>query len=139
MNLADITVENVQKRLLKAGLSHVESLSKARQFARVAEALIQKGAVGSAEAYAHFVPGRIEVLGKHTDYAGGRSIVAAVERGFCMVAVPRADARATVLAVELGESVECELEADLQVPSSGWTNYPPVSYTHLTLPTNPEV
>ena len=40
-----------------------------------------------------------------------------------MVAVPRADARATVLAVELGESVECELEADLQV-LSGWTNYP---------------
>lgn len=124
MNLADITVENVQERLLEAGLSHAESLSKARQFARVAEALVQKGAVGSAEAYAHFVPGRIEVLGKHTDYAGGRSIVAAVERGFCMVAVPRADARATVLAVELGESVECELEADLQVPSSGWTNYP---------------
>ena len=62
MNLADITVENVQERLLKAGLSHAESLSKARQFTRVSEALIQKGAVGSAEAYAHFVPGRIEVL-----------------------------------------------------------------------------
>ena len=61
MNLADITIENVQERLLKAGLSHAESLSKARQFTRVAEALIQKGAVGSAEAYAHFVPGRIEV------------------------------------------------------------------------------
>ena len=29
-----------------------------------------------------FVPGRIEVLGKHTDYAGGRSLVAAVPRGF---------------------------------------------------------
>ena len=25
-----------------------------------------------------FVPGRIEVLGKHTDYAGGRSLVMAV-------------------------------------------------------------
>jgi len=29
-----------------------------------------------------FVPGRIEVLGKHTDYAGGRSLVCATERGF---------------------------------------------------------
>ncbi|PHY02432.1 MAG: hypothetical protein CK530_06070 [Planctomycetaceae bacterium] len=29
-----------------------------------------------------FVPGRIEVLGKHTDYCGGRSIVCAVEQGF---------------------------------------------------------
>ncbi|HJE51289.1 MAG TPA: galactokinase [Tessaracoccus flavescens] len=28
-----------------------------------------------------FVPGRLEVLGKHTDYAGGRSLLAAVDRG----------------------------------------------------------
>lgn len=28
-----------------------------------------------------FVPGRIEVLGKHTDYAGGRSLLAASEQG----------------------------------------------------------
>lgn len=30
---------------------------------------------------AWFVPGRIEVLGKHTDYAGGRTLVCAVDRG----------------------------------------------------------
>lgn len=29
-----------------------------------------------------FIPGRIEVLGKHTDYCGGRSIVCAIDRGF---------------------------------------------------------
>lgn len=124
MNLADLTVDSMRERLCDTGLSPAEALSKARLFARVVEGLVQKGAVGSDPAYAYFVPGRIEVLGKHTDYAGGRSIVAAVERGFCMVAVPRADARATVLAVEQDESVECELEADLQVPKSGWTNYP---------------
>lgn len=28
-----------------------------------------------------FVPGRLEVLGTHTDYAGGRSLLAAVDRG----------------------------------------------------------
>ena len=28
-----------------------------------------------------FVPGRLEVFGKHTDYAGGRSLLAAVDRG----------------------------------------------------------
>ena len=33
-----------------------------------------------------FVPGRIEVLGKHTDYAGGRSLLCAAEQGFCLVA-----------------------------------------------------
>lgn len=35
-----------------------------------------------------FVPGRIEVLGKHTDYAGGRSLLCAVERGFTVTATP---------------------------------------------------
>ena len=29
---------------------------------------------------AWFVPGRIEVLGKHTDYAGGSVLVGAVDR-----------------------------------------------------------
>ena len=38
---------------------------------------------------AFFVPGRIEVLGKHTDYAGGSSLVVAAEQGFCLVAAPR--------------------------------------------------
>ena len=32
-----------------------------------------------------FVPGRIEVFGKHTDYAGGRSLLCCVERGFHVV------------------------------------------------------
>ena len=32
------------------------------------------------------VPGRLEVFGKHTDYAGGRSLVAAVPRGFVFAA-----------------------------------------------------
>jgi galactokinase len=38
-----------------------------------------------------FVPGRIEVLGKHTDYAGGRSLLCTVERGVCLAALPRED------------------------------------------------
>lgn len=35
-----------------------------------------------------FVPGRIEVLGKHTDYAGGRSLLAAVDRGVTVNIIP---------------------------------------------------
>lgn len=38
-----------------------------------------------------FVPGRIEVLGKHTDYAGGRSLLAAVDVGHTIIATPRED------------------------------------------------
>ena len=45
----------------------------------------------SRDRRAFHVPGRIEVLGKHTDYAGGRSLLCAVERGFVIAAAPRAD------------------------------------------------
>ena len=34
---------------------------------------------------AGFVPGRIELLGKHTDYAGGHSLVCASQRGFAFI------------------------------------------------------
>lgn len=37
---------------------------------------------GRERVWAHFVPGRVEILGKHTDYAGGHSLVAALDRGF---------------------------------------------------------
>ncbi|MEQ1761747.1 MAG: galactokinase family protein, partial [Pyrinomonadaceae bacterium] len=38
-----------------------------------------------------FIPGRIEVLGKHTDYCGGRSVVCAIDRGFHADVEPRTD------------------------------------------------
>ena len=37
-----------------------------------------------------WVPGRIELLGKHTDYCGGRSLLCAVDRGFAVCAEPLA-------------------------------------------------
>ncbi|WP_058235257.1 galactokinase family protein [Devriesea agamarum] len=54
-----------------------------------------------------FVPGRIEILGKHTDYAGGRSLLAAVDCGHTVTATtvsegdeaaPSAQPNATTLA-----------------------------------------
>src|SRR5437867_10722328 len=45
----------------------------------------------SQERRAFLVPGRIEVLGKHTDYAGGRSLLCAIERGIVVCVAPRAD------------------------------------------------
>lgn len=42
--------------------------------------------VNAATSHCHWVPGRIEVMGKHTDYAGGNSLVCATaERGMAMV------------------------------------------------------
>lgn len=113
-----------QAALERGGLSAAAAEAKAPFFVRATQALVQRGMAPERAVHAFFVPGRIEVLGKHTDYAGGRSIVTAVERGFCMVAAAREDARVTVMAVEQGESIDCELAVDLAVPESGWANYP---------------
>ena len=71
-----------------------------------------------------WVPGRIEFLGKHTDYAGGRSLVCATERGFAVVAVPRAGTGVRVRDASSGEYVDVEMSADLEVPRDHWSNYP---------------
>ena len=64
-----------------------ESEANASLFDLALSALESRG----ADVRAWWVPGRIEFLGKHTDYAGGRSLLCATERGFAVVAVPRAD------------------------------------------------
>lgn len=71
---------------------------------------------------AWFVPGRVEVIGKHTDYAGGRSLVAAVERGICCTGAPRADGRLSIFDASRGSSVL--LDPDQSPPAINWANYP---------------
>jgi len=71
-----------------------------------------------------FVPGRIEFLGKHTDYAGGRSLVCAIERGICFVARPRGDRQVTVHDVVSNELVRLELSPSLEIPVGSWKTYP---------------
>lgn len=82
-------------------------------------------AAGSGrESSAWFVPGRIEVLGKHTDYAGGRSLVCAVDQGFVVVAAARADDIVRVIDVAGREQVELPLSAGAAALGVGWRRYP---------------
>ncbi len=80
---------------------------------------------------AWFVPGRIEVLGKHTDYAGGRSLVCAIDRGFRLVAAPRDDRVITI--TDLGQGVDAMLELDVDLPQAQghWSSYPRVVVRRL--------
>ncbi|MDE3153232.1 MAG: galactokinase [Gemmatimonadota bacterium] len=73
---------------------------------------------------AWYAPGRVEVLGKHTDYAGGRSLLCAVERGVCLVAAPRGDGRVRVIDAKLKDSVEFPFGPDIEPPMGHWSNYP---------------
>ena len=130
--------------LVGRGLSAAAADAKTGLFAAAARALIgARSGDDSTCAHAFFVPGRIEVLGKHTDYAGGSSIVAAVEQGFCLVSVPRQDREVSVCALDRevsvcaldrevrvcaqdreAETVSFNLDPDLQVRHGHWSNYP---------------
>jgi galactokinase len=69
-----------------------------------------------------FVPGRLEVFGKHTDYAGGRALVAAAPRGFAVAASPRDDA--TIRVVDARRHDTLLLEPSRQpVRLAGWRHY----------------
>lgn len=112
-------------QLSTTGLSAEASGSKARLFAKAVAALSVTGQTGHASpSLAFFVPGRIEVLGKHTDYAGGRALVAAAERGFCIVALPRDDRRMIVIDARTGETIRFHIDPELQPQTGSWSNYP---------------
>ena len=119
-------------QLAATGLSPTACQSKAALFAKVAAALLADGqASATAHPVAFFVPGRIEVLGKHTDYAGGCSLVTAAERGFCLVAVPREDSQVRVIDAQLGESAQFEIDPQLTTTVGHWSNYPRTTVRRL--------
>lgn len=77
---------------------------------------------GLPPSWRFFVPGRIEVFGKHTDYAGGRSLVCAVPRGFTVGVVPADDSVVEIVHAGTGERLRCRLDA-LPPRESGWRGY----------------
>lgn len=115
---------HVQSVLIENGLTPSAARAKAALLARAARRLCEQGTDPQSEARAWHVPGRIEVLGKHTDYAGGASLVAATERGIALVAVPRQDAQARVSDAESGETIQFELAPNLAPAIGHWSNYP---------------
>lgn len=114
-----MTGARVEERLRAAGLSEAEARRKGELFVQVDAALAGLGHA-PANARKWFVPGRIEVLGKHTDYAGGRSLLCAVGRGFCVAAVAREDRIVRVADAARRQSAEIALDASVVPASSGW-------------------
>ena len=116
-------LDRVAAALDSHGLTPVAVSRKLELFAR-AFAWLRAGAESNALRHACYVPGRIEVLGKHTDYAGGRSLLCAVERGICFAYVPRADDHVRVADVQTGDVAETRLSPSADFGSSPWTTYP---------------
>ena len=88
--------------LVERGLDPAERAAKQSIFDLVVDALEPERA---ASRFAWWVPGRLEVFGKHTDYAGGRTLVCAVPRGLALAASPRRDGAVHVLDARRREDV----------------------------------
>src|SRR6186713_2947886 len=110
----------IERALADAGVGTVEGPGRTQLIAKTVADFAQTSA--REPRWAWFVPGRIEVFGKHTDYAGGRSLVAAVPRGFAIVASPREDGRVRALDARWRERVELD-PAEESVRFHGWANY----------------
>ena len=90
---------------------------------RVAEGLLDTGRVPEQARRTWIVPGRIEVLGKHVDYAGGRSLLCAVERGLVIVARPRTDRQLVLHDARRGDVLTLPFDGSARhLPS--WSVYP---------------
>ncbi len=72
------------------------------------------GAFGSRPAWAARAPGRVNLIGEHTDYNQGFVLPIAIDRCCLCVAAPAADPRVSrILAADLGQLVEVDLTGDL--------------------------
>lgn len=70
-----------------------------------------------------FIPGRIEFLGKHTDYCGGQSIVCAIDRGFTADVSSRSDSLVSLKNLDSGETASFDLAVESITPQGHWTHY----------------
>jgi len=81
---------------------------------------------GSAPEAVAYAPGRIEVLGNHTDYNEGYVFSAAIDKGTFFAVSPSADDEVALVALDMGgEMYETTLGAVKKVESGAtWANYP---------------
>ena len=113
------TPDSLASALIERGLDVSERAAKAAMFERVLCAFA--GHTNREPQHAWWVPGRLEVFGKHTDYAGGRTLVCAVPRGFVVVARPRDDGELHVVDAKRDERfVLRPSDADVH---GGWRHY----------------
>ncbi|HEY4100741.1 MAG TPA: galactokinase family protein [Gemmatimonadales bacterium] len=111
------------ERATTIGLSPAGAALAAQHFAAV-ETRFAESFGDTAGARAWWVPGRIEVLGKHTDYGGGRSLLCTVERGFHVVAAPRRDGVVCLADASTRSSLTASLDPATPQRPGHWSDYP---------------
>ena len=89
------------------------------------EALVQefRQRFGAAPHYVSRGPGRVNLIGEHTDYNDGFVLPVALKRDVRFVLRPRADRQVRLYSMEFGESGAFDLDALRFVPDQLWLNY----------------
>ena len=68
-------------------------------------------------------PGRVNLIGEHTDYNDGFVFPAAIDRATYVAARPRDDNKIHIFAVDLGDEDEFDLEQIEFSTAHSWSNY----------------
>ena len=71
-----------------------------------------------------FAPGRVNLIGDHTDYNGGRVFPCAIDLGIECMAAPRTDGRFGFYSANFPSAGVSECSADESVRTGGWSDYP---------------
>ncbi len=94
------------------------------RWVELGRSLRRLGHPDAAATRAFFAPGRLEIAGKHTDYAGGRSLTAATEQGFRLAVVARPDSRLGLYDLRAAQSVVLDPDGGPVPGAGGWATYP---------------
>src|SRR3954462_2334220 len=113
----------LSRQLAPLGLGADEALRKEVLFDLVAETF--KGVSPAPPEHALWVPGRLEIFGKHTDYGGGHSLVGPVPRGLALVARARGDGIVSIHDVSRREHFVVASQSGVEADEAlkGWRRY----------------
>ena len=68
-------------------------------------------------------PGRINIIGEHVDYNDGYVLPAAIDKIICFAFEKTNSKTSKIVAIDLGESFEINVEEPLALNDAIWTNY----------------
>ena len=78
---------------------------------------------GSAPQKIVLSPGRINIIGEHVDYNDGYVLPAAIDKIICFAFEKSNSSKSKVIAIDLNEEFEIDLNQEIQLSDVVWTNY----------------